>query len=1286
MKHGRPRKPSAKPPPSRLTDGEQVAWTGVGRTSSHSFPVVGIGASAGGLEAFTQLLKHLPSDTDMAFVLIQHLDPTHTSFLCEALAKATAMPVSEAVDGQLVEPNHVYVISPNSDIAILHDRLTLVPRSDDTRMPHLPVDFFLRSLAHERGSHAFGVVLSGNASDGTEGLRAIKAEDGITFAQDPKSAKFGGMPRSAINAGVVDYCLDIPELAAELVRLSRHPYLAARHAQASVADDTILKQICVIVRNTVGVDFSEYKAATFERRLARRMALRRADGPQAYLALLQGDPEETRHLYEDILIHVTSFFRDPEVFDDLQAVVFPEILKHKPEGAAFRVWVAGCSSGEEVYSLAMALLEFLGKSSRPIQIFGSDVSEKIIDTARAGVYSDNAMRDVSDARRRRFFTKVDQGYRINKSVRDLCVFVQHDLARDPPFSRLDLVSCRNVLIYFDQALQKRVLPTLHYALSQPGFLVLGRTENISGFDRLFSVRAKTNRIFARTAQPSALRFAPRSELPRRGAQSGDQGPAEPSRRGVDVSKHLDRLLLARYAPPGVLINERLDILQFCGQTGAYLQPAPGEPQNNIVKMARGGLLGALRATIARAKKDVAPAREDGVEVDAAGAICNVVVIPFTGLPDVKGQLYVVLFEDAASLSAKGAKATKGPKGPKANARTPASTADSRRLPKLEHELSATKEYLQGLIEDHVRATDELSSANEELSSGNEELQSMNEELETAKEELQSINEELTTVNDELQNRNHEVTQVNSDLVNLLATVDIPLLILDRERRIRRFTPRARSILNVLASDVGRPFDDIKTNIAVPDLDRQIAEVVETLVMRESEVQDRDGRWYRMQIRPYKTTDNRIDGAILSLVDIHALTQLVGEAQQARKEAEQANVAKDQFLAVLSHELRTPLSSILLQAQLLRGGELEPAKAKRAGEAIERGTRMQVQLIDDLLDVSRIISGKFYVEFRPVDLGATVRAALEDVSGSVARKAIELKVDLDASPAMVSGDPVRLQQVVSNLLTNAIKFTPGKGRVTVTLDVADGCARLTVSDTGMGIEPAFLPHVFNRFAQEDTSRTRAQGGLGLGLAIVHHVLELHRGTVRAESPGIGKGSTFSVTLPLIAVSRETFPPESGLTIGGAREVDGAPSAAEYSQLRDVGILVVDDDGGVRDAVAEMLNRTGARVRVAESAAEAMTAVEEFRPEVLLCDIAMPGEDGYTFLRRLRARGPARGGNIPALALTALAGEGDRERALAAGFQMHLAKPVDIDHLTQAVVDLVTGASDLPRHRRVSDAPA
>jgi two-component system CheB/CheR fusion protein len=513
--------------------------------------------------------------------------------------------------------------------------------------------------------------------------------------------------------------------------------------------------------------------------------------------------------------------------------------------------------------------------------------------------------------------------------------------------------------------------------------------------------------------------------------------------------------------------------------------------------------------------------------------------------------------------------------------------------------------------------------------------------------------------------------VNGDLLNLLATVDIPIIILDRERRIRRFTPKARSILNVVQTDVGRALDDIKPNVEVLDLDRQVAEVIDTMAVTESEVQDRQGRWYRMQIRPYKNTDNKIDGAILSLVDIDVLKHLVMESQQARSEADRANRAKDLFLAVLGHELRTPLASLLLQAQMLRRGRVvDAAKLARVGGAVERATRMQMQLVDDLMDVSRIVAGKLKVELGVVDLSAVVKAALEGVSGSVQRKSLDLDVVLDESVGPVAGDAARLQQIVSNLLTNAIKFNSQRGRISVTLEKSNGCARIIVSDTGAGIDPVFLPHVFDRFSQADTSNTRMYGGLGLGLAIVRHLVEQHGGTIQADSPGIGQGATFSVMLPIMNV-QHTSPDRAGATVvsGGSRR-----DATDRHDVKDLRVVVVDDDVATQEAMAEALREMGAKVKVAGSAAEAITVIAKFRPQVLLCDIAMPGEDGYAFIRRLRALGADSGGRTPALALTALATEDDRQRALAAGFQLHLTKPIDLQRLSDAVVELADAPPD------------
>jgi two-component system CheB/CheR fusion protein len=1344
------------------------------------------------MEAFIELLRHVSHDSGMAFVLIQHLDPTHPSYLCDALARSTGFPVHEIQDGMHVEPDHVYVIPPNADVGILQGALTLVPRPSEARRPHLPVDFFFSALSADRAHRAIGVVLSGTGADGTEGLRAIKAEGGVTFAQDPQSAKFPGMPEVAIDAGVADFALPIPELAGELQRIGHHPFLSAQADQAVVtglSDDGELAKVLVILRGACGVDFSEYKLTSIRRRLARRMALHRLTTLHDYVQRLRDDRAEAVVLFEDILIHVTSFFRDAEVYDKLGEHVFPEILKQKREGGAIRIWSAGCSSGEEAYSLVIALLEFLARenaSDVPIQLFGTDVSGKSIDEARAAVYSETAVRGVGAERLARFFTRVESGgYRITKPVRERCAFMKHDLARDPPFSKLDLVSCRNVLIYFGPALQKRVLGTLHFALNYPGFLLLGRAENIAAGADLFSPIDKEAKIFARTAARSKLHITPARDM-----ISPARTPAEASARASTPAtpeyriRQVEDRLLDQYAPPGVIVNGRMEILRFRGRTGLYLEPAPGEPQHDLVKMARHGLVADLRIALSQAEKEGTTVRRAGVPVDQNGStrVCDVVVIPVASSPDARDCLFAVLFEEPRP-GARLVEAT-GPMRALPAAEAP---GDDARVARLEAELGATKAHLQSIIEEHLRTNDELMSTNEELVSTNEELQSLNEELETAKEELQSTNEELSTLNEELQTRNVELDAVNSDLLNILGSVEVPIVIVDGQRRIRRFTPKARPILNLRPTDVGRPINDMKPALAIEDLDHKIADVIDSVTSHEEEVRGRNGEWYRLQIRPYTTIDKKIDGAVLSVIDIDVLKRALGAAEWARDyakatveavqmplvvldvrrdvvsanqafrdhfgaggaelegrslyalqsgawdvpelrsalvrvfeaderfaaleverelprlgvrvlclagravpmpsgdklvllaieditdrrraqaehermlaeteaakaSAEQANRAKDQFLATLSHELRTPLSILTMQAQVLALSQTADPMVQKSVEAIGRAAEAQAQLIDDLLDISRIVAGKLRMELQTVSLAAIARAAAEVVGPSAARKHVELALELDDTLAPVAGDPTRLQQVVWNLLANAVKFTPEGGRVTVTVDAAADRGRIRVRDTGVGIESSFLPHIFDRFSQENREITRSYGGLGLGLSLVRSLTEAHGGTVQVESGGKGQGSTFTVLLPLMKATAvrvepaHPSPEHPAATIAGAR------------------VLIVEDDPGAREALAQMLGLVGASVRSAASAADAMACFEEYRPELLVCDIAMPDEDGYSLLRRIRALGPERGGEVPALALTALASDEDRRRSAEAGFQVHMAKPADIGRLVSAL---------------------
>lgn len=843
------------------------------------FPIVGIGASAGGLESFSRLLKEIPPDSGMAFVLIQHLDPTHQSYLREALVKTTQMPILEIKDGMEIEINHVYVIPPNFELDILHGALRLLPRDTESGVPHMPINGFFRSLAANCDKRAIGVVLSGTASDGTEGLRSIKDEGGFTFVENPATAKFPGMPESALRAGVVDYSLSIPELAHEILRLRKHRFYSAKEELepfSNPEDQHDFERILNHLKNNLNIDFNEYKPATIKRRLVRRMALLRIDKLSRYLDFLRDDPAETKTLYEDVLIHVTSFFRDPEAYKSLQQNVFPDIMKNKQPNASVRMWAAGCSTGEEVYSLVIAFLEFLGDvpAKFPIQVFGSDISELMIEKARAGVYPEGISREVTPEILKKYFVRVDNGYRISKIVRDLCIFVRHDLARDPPFSRLDLITCRNVLIYFDHQLQKKIFSTFHYCLKQPGYLLLGRTENVTGHLQLFMSVDKANKIFARTSIPSQLRFQVPQQTAMMDAKVFERKPIE-QKPILDVSKTVDNLLLTEYAPCGVLVNEQMEVLQFRGKTGQFLEQPPGEPETNLMKMVREGLFVELRMAFSKAQSEKKVVRKDGVNISKNGSrqLCNIVVHPFEKHPSVKENLFLILFEEVKTPVSDKIKSIFTRKLTKEE-----SAEEELRSTRLEQELELTKEYLQSLNLEHQKTNDSLATANEELISGNEELQSMNEELETAKEELQSINEELTTVNDELQNSNHEVGLVNNDLINLLNSVEIPIVILDLKHNIRRFTPHARTIMNLLPSDIGRSIDDIKLNVDVKDLDKQIVDSIKNDIVKESEVQDREGRWYRIQIRPYKTLENKINGVVLSLVDINMLRRAVSIAE------------------------------------------------------------------------------------------------------------------------------------------------------------------------------------------------------------------------------------------------------------------------------------------------------------------------------------------------------------------------------------------------------------------------
>jgi two-component system CheB/CheR fusion protein len=866
--------PPGKPPQSaRKTPAVEKKTVPSARPSHPAEPVlvVGVGASAGGLEAFREFLEALPNDTGMAFVLVSHLSKTYKSMFSELLSKATKMPVAEVHGETPVLPNHIYIIPPNATLTMTDHGLFSGPIQEENRHG-TAIDAFFRSLAEHRKSQAIGVVLSGTGTDGTLGLAAIKAEGGIAFAQDERSAKYPGMPRSAsAQFGSADFVLPPDQIAKELARVAGHPYV--RRTQAEEAElHTIESQftgIFRLVKRSAGVDFSQYKPSTIRRRILRRMVINKLETVGSYLNRLEDDPSEVEALSRDLLINVTSFFRVPETCAYLKSEVIPHILKHQRGDLPLRVWVPACATGEEAYSIAILLLESMPPSGGPppFQIFASDIGKQAIQVARDGYYPENIAVDVSAERLRRFFAKSDGGYRIGKQVRDLCIFAVQDVTRDPPFSRMDLISCCNLLIYLGVPLQKKVLAAFHYALNPDGYLVLGGSESVEAGSDAFRQVDKKHKIYSklRTSARPHLEFNPAglTEDPLRVRRQ--RLIAQPE---VDLGREADRIVLAQYSPPGVLINSSFDILQFRGRTAPFLEQPPGHATLNLLKMAREGLALDLRAAIHQAKKTSGPIRKSGVRVRSDSGVQDLAlevipVIDKSAPTSAKDPCYLVLFDTVPQ-----AKAAAGRRPAKSKGK--ASSGTERELAALRGELAGMQDDLRSIIEEQETTNQELQSANEEILSSNEELQSTNEELETAKEELQATNEELITVNEELQNRNVELAKANSDLTNLIESVDVVFVMLDRDLRIRRFTSAAQKVLNLIPTDVGRPIGDIRPNIQVADLPGLIRDAIANSRHREQNVRDLAGHSYAMKIRPSKTPDGKIEGAILALTDIDAL--------------------------------------------------------------------------------------------------------------------------------------------------------------------------------------------------------------------------------------------------------------------------------------------------------------------------------------------------------------------------------------------------------------------------------
>jgi two-component system CheB/CheR fusion protein len=1378
---------------------------------SMSFPIVGVGASAGGLEAFTQLLKALPADTGIAFVLVQHLAPTHASALAEILSRATKMPVMEVREEATVEPNHVYVIPPDRSMIIVGGALQLLPREGGL---HRPVDQFFRALAEDRKHQAIGVVLSGTASDGTIGLEAIKGEGGITFAQD-ETAQHEGMPKSAIASGCVDFVLPPDGIAQEIVRISQHLYSVLKTEARATDDKPNLAQIVQLLHRATGVDFTHYKFNTLFRRVTRRMVFQKMDTLPEYMHYLEETPAELDALYQDILISVTSFFRDKESFEALKGKVFSRLLKDRSRHDPVRLWTLGCSTGQEAYSLAIALTEAAEAegSSASLQLFATDLNPVCIEKARAGVYPKDIAQDISPERLRRFFTEVDGSYRISKSIRNACVFSQHNVLADPPFSRIDLISCRNLLIYLEPVLQQKIMSTLHYALKPAGCLWLGGSETIGTYRNLFEAQDAKHKIYSK--KPSSGPGHGLFPLLQGGVARTPFAPitARPG-DGADLHREADRVLSAKFAPPGVLVSAELDILQYRGETGSYLAPSPGKASLNLLKMLREGLLVAVRAAVLRAGKELAAVREAGLRVKSNGGYREVAieVIPIKGSGDKEGG-FLLLFEDSSHASAAASASGEDAGEVALRALTQPGSPDSDNA-RLAQELSATREYLQSLIEQQEAANEELQSANEEVQSANEELQSTNEELETSKEEIQSSNEELATVNDELNNRNTELNRLNNDLVNLLGSVQMAIVILGPDLRVRRFTPMAEKLLNLIPTDMGRPLADIKLNLEdVPDLESLLAEVLETVHIKERDVRDKHGNWYSLRVRPYRTLENKIDGVVVMLVDItdrkraeaavksqnvrlHLLWEAAGvllstddpntilrgllakigpplgvdtylnymvddtgdalrlasyvgipeesapsverlqfgqhisgtvalhrqsivathiqqsddpkaqlaksfglrafacnplisdnlllgtlsfasrtrdqfdpddlavlqtishyvavayERQRLLNKLRESDRRKNEFLAMLGHELRNPLAPILNAVQMLQLHEGESGRQQPAHTIIERQVGQLVRLVDDLLEVSRISTGRIHLKREQLDMRAIVECGLETVRLVIKRRRHVLAVDLPPSPIWIDGDSTRLEQVVVNLLNNAAKYTDEGGHIWLSLQQEGNEAVLKVRDSGVGIAPELMPHIFDMFTQADRSLARSQGGLGIGLALVKRLLEMHDGKVGASSI-LGQGSEFVVRLPVVLTPEQLSPPPP------------PPKMAKRTgpSLR---VLVADDNVDMATSLAILLKKSGHDAQTAHDGPTALEAALDYRPDVALLDIGLPKLDGFEVAKRMRQQPFLQ--RVVLVAMTGYGKDSDRQRSQEAGFDHYLVKPTKFKNVQKILASV------------------
>jgi two-component system CheB/CheR fusion protein len=1502
-------------------------------------PIVGLGGSAGGVEALRGFFTHANPGLGVAYVVVMHLSPEHESVLAEILQRCTSMSVIQVRETVKVKPDTVYVIPPGKSIQTLDGHLSLGDLPLE-RHRLVTVDIFFRTLADTHGPHSAAIVLSGADGDGAIGIKRIKERGGLTIVQDPEEAQVGSMPRSSLATGMVDWTLPVaqmPERIAQYFSMEKSLRLPPESTQEPAenralaeSDEVAFREVLAFVRGRTGRDFSYYKRATVVRRIGRRMQVNNIADMAGYLECLRTRPGEAGALLQDLLISVTNFFRDSECFAALQSRI-PLLFDGKTSADAVRVWVAGCATGEEAYSIAMLLTEYAGTLETPpaVQVFATDLDEGAIRTAREGIYPASIAGDVAEDRLRRFFVKDARGYRVRRELRECVLFAVHDVLRDSPFSRVDLLSCRNLLIYLNRDAQARVLDIFHFALLPEGTLFLGSSESVDESVQHFSVIDKKHRIFgqrhvrrlvspnpgglnavtlAMHAQASALSGPPipTSAVLARPGQESPRSVLEQGGRTLSWGE-LHLKLLEKVSPPSIVIDSEHEVLHMSASVGRFLALSGGEPTRNLLRLIHPALRIELRAALYAASSTGAAANvpPSALEIAGESVVLGIDVLP---MADVAPGLTLVIINSLPQAAGNHA-----PVQPGAWVRPGADQVADQ----LDRELERLKSHLRETVEQYETSTEELKASNEELQAINEELRSATEELETNREELQSINEELTTVNHELKSKVDELGHANSDMQNLMDATAIATVFLDRQLCITRYTPSAVSLFNFIATDIGRPLAHLNTQLHYPELVEDAELVLDRLTPVERRISNASGRSYLVRLLPYRTVDDRIAGVVLTFVDIterlqdaealrrsedrfsaivnqatvgvvqaeldgritfanqcyaqllgYGMAELVGmqlldlvhpddrarseakferlgsagesfqiekryvrkdgstiwlhnsvgflaqgqgaqaaaiivctditerkraeaalresnewvrlmienaveygifsmdldrrittwnsgaerllgyseeeavgefgdiiftdedrlrkapameagvalsgghasddrlhqrkdgsrfwasgammpmldtagnavgllkilrdqseqratqeaiersrgdlldalrQNEDARAALQTADEAKDRFLAVLSHELRNPLASISSASMALGTGRLASADQARAAEIVQRQALVMKVLLDDLLDVSRLRMGKLVLQPIAVTLDEVVESALESTRSLVHAARHHLTVVLPPEPILVMADPVRLAQVVANLLINATKYTPDGGNIQLEASVQDGTLSLSVADSGIGMEPARVEAMFEMFSQEAGTGARGQSGLGIGLALVRNIVELHQGRVRGESEGLGRGSRFIVELPLAQ-------PASGMVQGAPR----APSTSDETS-QGIKVLVVDDNPDVVWSITQLLE--GFEVRTASSGRQAIGMLEGWRPDVAVLDLGLPDMSGLEVARAIRAT--SWGAGMLLIAATGWGQETDRTHAREAGFDAHLVKPLNMRELLSLI---------------------